>query len=86
MSTRLLAASVLVLATACRDSSEPPLSALERETVAQAYADSVRAIASPLDSACEARQADLVAYFADSIYEVRLADIERQRVVESPEQ
>ncbi len=63
---------------ACEDSAPRPLSNTERELVAQGYADSVRTLASLTDSLCEMRQPDLVAYFADSLYEVRLGDIERQ--------
>ena len=72
-----------VVAGACAEAEEPPLSAAERETVAKAYADSVRALTAPVDSACAADSPDLVAYLTDSLYNLRLADIEaQQKVVE----
>ena len=80
-----IAASALALAgwAACAETEEPPLSAAERETVAKAYADSVRALTSPTDSACAADKPELVAHLTDSLYRVRLADIEaQQKVVE----
>ena len=78
-----VAAGVCVAAGACADAEEPPLSAAERETVAKAYADSVRALTAPTDSACAADRPTLVAHLTDSIYNLRLADIEaQQRVVQ----
>ena len=68
-------------ASACAEAEEPPLSAAERETVAKAYADSVRVLTAPVDSACEADKPDLVAHLTDSLYGVRLADIEAQQKV-----
>ncbi len=67
-----------VASVGCGERAEAPLTNAERELVAQGYADSVRATATLTDSLCELRQADLVSYFADSLYEVRLGDIERQ--------
>ena len=70
-----------VAAGACGGGGEPPLSAVERETVAKAYADSVRALTAVVDSACAADTPGLVAQLTDSLYALRLADIEAQRKV-----
>ena len=66
---------------ACGPEGEAPLSADEREEVARLYADSVRALTDPTDSACRARRPRLTQALADSLYELRLADIERQETV-----
>ena len=64
---------------ACGSEGTDQLTAAEREEVAQRYADSVRAISASTDSACARAREARVARLADSIYEVRLADIERER-------
>ncbi len=80
-----LAVAYGTCAVACGEPEQRPLTNEERELVAQGYADSVRAIATLTDSLCKLRQPDLVSYLADSIYEVRLGDIERQATAASEE-
>ena len=82
MSARWVVMSLVGLC-ACASAEEPPLSAAERETVAKTYADSVRVLTAPVDSACEADKPTLVTHLTDSLYNLRLADIEaQQKVVE----
>ena len=64
---------------ACADRGEPPLTSDEREAVARVYADSVRSLTAPLDSLCDARMPALARRLADSLYDLRIADIERRR-------
>ena len=68
-----------LLVGACGSEGPRPLSAAEREEVAARYADSVRALSAPVDSACARGREARVSYLADSIYELRLADIARER-------
>ena len=76
-----IALGIGLLLVACAETEEPPLTADEREEVARVYADSVRALTEAVDSACRARRPQLTLDLADSLYEVRLADIERQEAV-----
>jgi len=64
---------------ACDDQKERPLSAKSRKLVSQGYADTVRKITPIVDSICEANQDKLVAELTDSLYNVRIADLNRQR-------
>ena len=66
---------------ACGAEEEPPLDAEEREEVARVYADSVRALTDRADSTCRAERPRLTQHLADSLYELRLADIERQEAI-----
>ena len=78
-----LVAACVGLPFACDDEEEAALSAVEREQVAKIYADSVRALTRPTDSACTADRPGLVDVLVDSLFELRRADIEsQQRVVE----
>ena len=82
----LLTAWVTLLAlgaVACADDQRDELTQAEREQVSQAYADTIRAIANAIDSTCRVERPALVARLADSLVEVRLADIERQQGIRS---
>lgn len=70
-----------VVAVACGDERAPSLTQTERQLLSTGYADSIRTISARVDSLCEADMSSLTAYLADSIYEVRLADIERQQIL-----
>lgn len=74
-----VAFAVFVVVGGCGEGEEAPLTSAERQEVALAYADSVRALSKPTDSACEADRPALVAAYVDSLYRLRLADIEAQQ-------
>jgi len=68
-----------VASSACNDQKEQPLSSAARKTVSQRYADSVRTLTPIVDSLCKVNQNALISELTDSIYKVRIADLERQR-------
>ena len=66
--------------TSCADTEERALTSAERQRVSQLYADTVRVLTPIVDSTCAARQDELVATYADSLYRLRLADlVDRQK-------
>ncbi len=76
----LLACALLLFAAqGCGSVEEDVLSNAEREEVAQRYADSVRTISARVDSLCLVNRPGVIAHLADSLVELRLADIERQK-------
>lgn len=80
MKQALLVLLLLCVASmACDDQKERPLSAKARKQVSQGYADTVRKYTPTIDSLCEARQNALIAELTDSLYQARIADLERQR-------
>ena len=64
---------------ACGDQKDSPLSATERKLVSQGYADTVRILTPIVDSTCQANKERIVSQFTDSLYKVRIADLNRQR-------
>jgi len=71
---------ILCLASsACDDQKESPLSANARKLISQGYADTVRILTPIVDSLCTANKPTLVAHLTDSLYNVRIADLNRQR-------
>ena len=75
----LTAGVVLLLVSACREPTERPLTARERQEVSQRYADTVRLLTPIVDSLCEAGRPALVAAYVDSMYASRVAELQRQR-------
>ena len=71
--------ALCLAASACDDGSEAPLNAEARKAISQRYADTVRVLTPIVDSLCTANKEKLVAHLADSLYEVRIADLNRQR-------
>lgn len=64
---------------ACDDQTERPLNASARKLVSQGYADTVRSLTPIVDSLCELNQDKLVAELTDSLYQMRIDDLNRQR-------
>lgn len=75
----LLLFVLCAIASACEDSSEKPLNSEARKAISQRYADTVRVLTPIVDSLCTANQEQLATQLADSLYEVRIADLNRQR-------
>lgn len=65
--------------SACEDQKEKPLSPTERKLVSQGYADTVRVLTPIVDSLCEVQKEALISHLTDSLYNVRIADLNRQR-------
>jgi len=68
-----------VTAVGCENSKERPLSASSRKVVSQRYADTVRTLTPIVDSLCDLNREALVAQLSDSLYKVRIEDLNRQR-------
>lgn len=62
---------------ACTASSDDKLSVTERQMVDTLYTNRVKELRPLLDSICEVQQDSLVARVADSLIQVRMAEIDR---------
>ncbi|MFK8056059.1 MAG: hypothetical protein AB8F78_08075 [Saprospiraceae bacterium] len=75
----LILFALCIASSACEEQKEKPLNAATRKLVSQGYADTVRILTPIVDSLCELNQEKLVAELTDSLYNVRITDLNRQR-------